>query len=374
MATKYTKQKNGYYQAKVWDGTYVDGRKHRINLRTKKSSKELERMIEEYNRNRENLKMVHKTDITFVDYAKQWISVYKGTKSGGTQENYMRVVDKTLKPLYGDLKLQDITPLHIQAPITQNAQYPRKCQLIAMTLRQIINSAVTHQYISPAHQQALFKDQELPKYTCRENRPLTDQETAAVMEADFSAREKAFIYLIYFTGIRRGEALAFTPFCFDFRRNLIHIGQAVAFNGNEPYIKDVKTANSIRDVPMASDLSEYMKTYVRQCNGYLFRCRGKDLMTKSAYNKMWGSILKKLNATGYSIGDDLTAHNFRHNFCTNLCYQIPTVSIKRIAQLLGDSERMVIEVYNHIKLEKEDAQGAIEAAFGKNPSEKRIKM
>jgi hypothetical protein len=27
---KYTKQKNGYFQARVWDGSYVDGKKHYI--------------------------------------------------------------------------------------------------------------------------------------------------------------------------------------------------------------------------------------------------------------------------------------------------------------------------------------------------------
>ena len=59
----------------------------------------------------------------------------------------------------------------------------------------------------------------------------------------------------------------------------------------------------------------------------------------------------------------LTAHVFRHNYCTNLCYQIPKISIKRIAQLLGDTEKMVLEVYNHIVLEKEDAAGAVNDAI-----------
>ena len=60
---------------------------------------------------------------------------------------------------------------------------------------------------------------------------------------------------------------------------------------------------------------------------------------------------------------NLTAHVFRHNYCTNLCYQIPTVSIKRIAQLLGDTEKMVLDVYNHIILEKEDAAAAVNNAI-----------
>jgi hypothetical protein len=40
---KYTKQKNGYFQARVWDGSYVDGKKHYITIRSKKSSKDLDK-------------------------------------------------------------------------------------------------------------------------------------------------------------------------------------------------------------------------------------------------------------------------------------------------------------------------------------------
>ena len=77
---------------------------------------------------------------------------------------------------------------------------------------------------------------------------------------------------------------------------------------------------------------------------------------------MWDRIYKSLLAAG-ADRDDLTPHVFRHNYCTNLCYQIPTISIKRIAALMGDTEKMIIEVYNHIILEKEDAVSAVEKAL-----------
>lgn len=67
---------------------------------------------------------------------------------------------------------------------------------------------------------------------------------------------------------------------------------------------------------------------------------------------------------------ELTAHVFRHNYCSNLCYQIPAVSIKKIAQLMGDTEAVVLKVYNHMILEKEDAASAIENALA--PSNKNL--
>ena len=59
----------------------------------------------------------------------------------------------------------------------------------------------------------------------------------------------------------------------------------------------------------------------------------------------------------------LTAHIFRHNYCSNLCYKVPEISIKKIAQLMGDTEKVVIDVYNHIIDEKEDVSEVVESAL-----------
>ena len=61
----------------------------------------------------------------------------------------------------------------------------------------------------------------------------------------------------------------------------------------------------------------------------------------------------------FPVVTDLTAHIFRHNYCTNLCYRVPEISIKKIAQLMGDTEKMVLNVYNHIIEEKEDPASVI---------------
>ncbi len=92
---------------------------------------------------------------------------------------------------------------------------------------------------------------------------------------------------------------------------------------------------------------------------------------------MWDSIVTALNvAAGYNPNakknrgekpiTGLTAHIFRHNFCTELCYQIPAISTKMIARLLGDDERMVLDVYSHILAEKENVAETLNKAFSKS--------
>ncbi len=75
---KYTRGKDGYFQAKVWDGTYTEfGKKHYIPLRSKKSSVDLEKKVNQFKADVEQRKNVRLTDIVFTDYARQWKDVYK---------------------------------------------------------------------------------------------------------------------------------------------------------------------------------------------------------------------------------------------------------------------------------------------------------
>ena len=99
------------------------------------------------------------------------------------------------------------------------------------------------------------------------------------------------------------------------------------------------------------------------------------MMTETAYRRMWSSIILQMNiALGYNpnakkmkmpkLITDLTAHIVRHNYCTELCYQVPQISTKMIAKMLGDDEKMVLKVYSHIKYENEKIDTALEQAFG----------
>ena len=63
---------------------------------------------------------------------------------------------------------------------------------------------------------------------------------------------------------------------------------------------------------------------------------------------MWRRIIKGLNAVSEEPIEGLTAHVFRHNYATELCYHIPDISIKHIARLIGDTEAVVMKIYAHV--------------------------
>ena len=80
-----------------------------------------------------------------------------------------------------------------------------------LTMKQIVNAAVSDKLLPASAPEELFKDISVKK-SKSEKRALSDSEKKAVFAANLADMDKAFLYLIYGCGLRRGEALALTRF------------------------------------------------------------------------------------------------------------------------------------------------------------------
>ena len=367
MATKYSKGKDGYFRAKIWDGSYnEDGSKHRINVTSKKSSSDLEKKVNVIKSKIAKKEYITSNNITLHEYAVEWLNTYKINRSKNTYAMYKNIIDKHIIDI-GYVPIQQLTHNQLQKLINEKADKPRTCQQLLLTLRQVLKSAAKAQIIPVNVAYELFDDLGLPVYKAKEKRPLTELEIKAIKTAAFTDKERCFVYLLYGCGLRRGEALALTIFDISIERAEININKSLAFEDNKPYVKTTKTARGERTVPMPAYLLDFMKNYIKQTNNYLITKTDNSEMTLSSFNNMWEQIVKKMNiAVGgndtVKLIHNLTPHIFRHNYCTRLCYQIPAISTKMIARLLGDTERMVSDVYSHILEEKERVNDSIEKA------------
>ena len=372
---KYKKNKRGEYEARIWDGTYnPDGSKHRKYLVSKKSSADLERQVNELKQEVKERGSVTRSDVSFGEYADRWLAVHKSTKEKNTQRMYKTSVYNYLAPLR-DKPLSQITHSDLQRAINENLSHPRTCKDIKNTFSQIIRSASRDRLLPRSAEFDLLSDISLPRYVKTRRRPLSALEKDALKKVVLDDRKAAFLSTLYFTGVRKGEALALTSSDFDWKKKTLSVSRVVIFDGNRPELKPYpKSERGIRTIPLPDEMIDRVKPYAESCNGILWRSEGSDLMSDTAYTKFWYSILTAMNvAVGYNPNSKknkterpitgLTAHMFRHNYCTMLCYQIPKISTKMIAQLLGDDERMVLDIYSHILAEKEDVSGAIADAF-----------
>lgn len=373
---KYTQNpKTGYWSTKAWDGTFnPDGTKHRVNLRSSKSSRDLERMVEALRNKVSEGSYLKPSDYTFHEYARHWLEVKKSVREINTRTMYENIIEKHFD-LIADVRLCDIRNSHFQMVISAASDHPRTCQQIYVTFKQLIRMAVSDCLIAPNMEKMITSDISLPKYVKAEKRPLSQAERDALQacfaSGVFSEREMAFLTLIYYCGLRKGEALALTRFdCCTGATAAVSITKTLIFVGNDSQIKNMpKSDHGIRKVPLPAAAAQYLDRYLSSLDGTeLFPGANSTYISKSSYDKMWASIVRKMNqAAGgtkmFPVITGLTAHIFRHNYCTNLCYQIPAISIRKIAALMGDTEKVVLDVYNHIVEEKEDVSGALEQAL-----------
>lgn len=361
---KYKQTAKGYWQTSVWDGTYTDtGKKKYITIRSNKSSKDLENKVIEHNQKLKNRSLVKKTDQTFYDYALMWLNVYKSNRSYNTKRMYQNIIEKHFVSIKS-IRLSDISRVHYQYLINLADGKSRTQQQIHLCFKQVIKSAIADQFLPANILSGIFDNVDKIKYNAGEKRTLQIYEKKAVFTASLSPRDKAFLYILYGCGLRRGEALALTKFDVNLERSILTVQHSIYFDVNNPYIKDTKSVNGLRSVPIPSNIRPALADYMKSVKGEkLFPSSSGSWMTKSGYDRMWARILRRLQDACNEPISGLTAHVFRHNYCSNLCYQIPTISIKKIAELMGDTEKVVLDVYNHIIQEKEDAASAVENAL-----------
>ena len=361
---KYQKQKNGYYQTRVWDGSYENGKKKYITVRSKKSSADLEKKVIAYKEKTRDRAYIKNTDIMFVDYANQWCDLYKSDKATNTIAIYKKCI-RYMSSL-ALVRVQDIDRVHLQTVLNEYADKKRTQQQIQNTFNQILRSAVIDKLLTANVYDDITNNIERVKYKIPEKRALLDHEKRAVLLTDLPLMEKNFLYLLYGCGLRRGEALALTVADINVERHEVTINKSLVVSDLAAEVKEPKTARGNRVVPIPESIIDTISTYVDTLpnhNSYLFTNRNGGLYTKSSYRWLWKRIIKAMEEVAGEPIIGLTAHIFRHNYCSNLCYQIPTISIKKIAQLMGDREDMVLNVYNHMILDKENSEEAINNAF-----------
>lgn len=314
--------------------------------------------------------------MTFGEYSRQWLEITKVSKELNTKKMYAT----TLKYLQflNTTKLQDLRHSHLQLAINQNLEHPKTCKNIYSTYSQIIKCAVRDRLLPRRALDDLLADISLPKHIKAKKRALSALEKEAFLNAELDMNKRAFVNILYYCGLRRGEALALTKEDIDIKNKLINVDKVIVFDGSNPVLKMYpKSEHSIRKVPLPYQAIFNLKSYTATLDQgeFLFHTQTGAMMTEIGYRRLWESIINGMNvALGYNPQAkknkplekpirDLTAHIFRHNYCSELCYQIPKISTKKIAELMGDTEKMVIEVYSHIIDEKEDVESVVEEMF-----------
>lgn len=306
---------------------------------------------------------------TVGDYADMWLTTYKAHTELKTYKMYQSSI-KYIKAEIGEIELIELRASDVQNLINANSEHRRTCEQIRLTMRQIISRAIDDNIIT----KDITRNIELPKKKKTEKRALTELEKEAIFKADFDDKDRAFIYILYYFGLRKEEALALTASDFDFKKRILHINRAlqVGSNREETKIKETKNTSSIRDIPIPNAVFSILRDFCKSNKQlYLFADKNGNLPTISSFRRTWERILNKLNEAArtekqkkYKINpiNDLTAHIFRHNYATMLYYS--DIGIKEASKLMGHSDtKMIMEVYAHLDDNKADVSTKLNNMF-----------
>ena len=268
----------------------------------------------------------------FKDIAIDWKYEHMENLSYKTWQGYSAHYNRALKE-FGELYISEIQTADIQLFITGLA----KQKYAFKTVKHALN------VISLIFDFAIMKKQlsqnpcdyvKIPQGLERKERELPSEEEIQKVINSTNCHFGTFAYLLLFTGLRRGEALALHSDNIDFEKNIININQSVYFKSNRPELKEPKTKAGYRQVY----LIDRLKPLLEGKKGFIFG--GDSPMTEQAFRRAWERYIKE-------SGVNVTPHQLRHAYATMLYDS--GIEAKSAQRLLGHSDiKITLQTYTHI--------------------------
>ena len=298
---------------------------------------------------------------TFREWSGKWLELTRPNRSVNTMKMYDSAVAK-LDALLGDYPLSALKTSDLQLALNQYADNPRTQEILCITLGQIYSKAIAEEMIIKNPCTKLEK----VKYKAPEKRSLTDAEKDAVERAELKLSDRILLDLLYYCGLRRGEVLALSRGQFDLKKWTVKIDAAIVFvtDSHSERKPMPKTEAGFRTLPIPSPIRDRITEYLSELDGmYLFTKQDGSFVTHNSYASLWKRILLAVNAAAGGVNyydkdkrktlmqinaiPGLTAHVFRHNYCTMLYYA--GVPVKDAQYLMGHANPMTtLSIYTHL--------------------------
>lgn len=324
-ASMFTRRKDGRYQASWYDET---GHRHFL------CDKDPERLWHRMN------DPIEPEVITFEQISAEWCRRHWERIGYKTAEAYTAPL-RRINEHFGSMRAEDVTAAEINAyliSLGKQGYARRTVQMSRDILNMIFNDAIVDGQVKVNPCAAVS----LPRNLSSSKRTVPPDEAIQAVRRGASAPFGLFALLCLYSGLRRGEALALRYEDIHRDTKTITVSKAVEFIGNDPQLKQPKTAAGVRSAILLDVLAEQ----IPEGKGYIFANEQGGLLTKMQYRKRWSRYCE-------SIGYQLTAHQLRHGFATIL-YEAG-VQDKDAQELLGHATiTLTRDVYTHIRQARRD--------------------
>ena len=277
---------------------------------------------------------------TVAQYIKKWFPVKMAGMSHSHTTNIRAIANNHIAPSFGNMRLRDVKPLHIQAMLAdrQHLSHSHLSKILIYT-RQLFDSALDNGLIlrNPCDKIAAAGKPSIKRGI------LSERQTEELLEAIKDTRALPFVAIAVYTGMRREEICGLQWDCVHLDGNApyIEVRRAVHFEGNRGVINDtLKSKAAYRNIPIPQILVAILRD-VRNTSSSFFVIPAADgqHMSLMAYRRIWEVASKR-------VPFRITPHMLRHTYVTKLCDS--GMDIKKIQYLAGHSKvELTLNIYTH---------------------------
>ena len=380
-----------YYRTRIMD---ADGKQVALYATTREElyEKELEarRQVEDIIFRRKNP--------TVSEYCEKWLYMKSATISAATLRGYTYTMNTYIVKPLGDMYMSDVTADDIRlALIPVSKMSEGLYNKVNMLFKCIFYSAERSQLLD--YNPSVGISAKGGKTTKKKD-ALTDEQVSVLLDTVKGLPPYVFIMIGLYAGLRREEILALQWDCvfLDAPTPYISVQRAWRAYHSKPEISTVlKTKAARRDVPIPKCLVDCLReaktasksdfviadsegeplsdsqfqrvwkyvavrtakerVYYKYVNGQRIRC---------TVNPTLGGHQKNNPNIVYNIDFDVTPHQLRHTYITNLLYA--GVDPKTVQYLAGhENSKTTMDIYAKIKYNKpEELCGVVNAAFNQS--------
>ena len=301
-------------------------------------------------------------DQLFYEYAENWYRLKKEPFiSSASRSSYKSMFVRHLLPTFGLQRLTAIDANQLQEYLNGFVGQSKSMITLAVgILKSIFSNAYAEGIIPRDPTVALIRPKSQTK---SERRPLTPEETKRILHIARNHPDGLLLAVLYYTGVRRGEALGLKWGDFDFREDQVHIQRDIDFTGPRALEGGLKTPSADRFIPVPPELKELLVKKKRSAGEYVFRTEDGKPLSQATFKRLWCRLMLAADCVEWRIKKPdtsrendilkcvkpiITPHYFRHNYVT-LLYEAgvdPLIAMK----IAGHSDyQTTASIYTHIR-------------------------
>lgn len=292
-------------------------------------------------------------ELTINEIIELWKSDKKLYVKKSTYAAYVLLIENHISPYFG--RLMDINEDDVQAFVLEKIKKglsQKTIKDIIIVLKMILKFAIKFKYLSYKQIDIKFPS-DLEKRDLEVLNKNDHKKIITYIQENFTFKNFG-IYLCLCTGIRIGEVCGLKWGDLDIEKGIIRIRRTIQriyiIEGDKKYTKLItdspKTKNSIRDIPMSTDLIKTIKPLKKVVSDEFYVVTNDENPTEPrTYRNYYKRFLKRLGIT------DLKFHGLRHSFATR-CIE-SKCDYKTVSVILGHSNiSTTLNLYVHPNLEQ----------------------